>query len=168
MRKEFETQMELQLFIDTLSRVTHVSTAIALVGGTVFVLFVLIPATSVLLDSEEKNLRAHVHQRWKRFVHVGIALFIVSGFYNFIIAIPNHKGDGLYHALIGTKIFLAFVMFFIASVLVGRSTAFATMRKNRVLWLRILVLIAFSIVAISGFAKVRGTPAKTIAAETAR
>ena len=159
--------MELQLFIDTMSRVTHVSTAIALVGGTVFVLFVLIPATSTLLDTEEKTLGANVQQRWKRFVHVGIFLFIVSGFYNFITALPNHKGDGLYHALIGTKIILAFVMFFIASVLVGRSSAFHTMRQHRVFWLRILVLLAFSIVAISGFAKVRGTPARPVAAEIA-
>jgi len=159
--------MELQLFIDTVSRVTHVSTAIALVGGTVFVLFVLIPATSTLLDTEEKTLRANVQQRWKRFVHVGIFLFIVSGFYNFIAALPSHKGDGLYHALIGTKIILAFAMFFIASVLVGRSSAFHTMRQNRVFWLRILVLLAFSIVVISGFAKVRGTPQKPVAAEIA-
>ena len=160
--------MELQLFIDTMSRVTHVSTAIALVGGTVFVLFVLIPATSTLLDTEEKTLRANVQQRWKRFVHVGIFLFIVSGFYNFITALPNHKGDGLYHALIGTKIILAFAMFFIASVLVGRSSAFHTMRQHRVFWLRILVILAFSIVAISGFAKVRGIPVRPIAAEIAR
>ena len=167
-RKEFETHMELLLFIDTLSRVTHVSTAIVLVGGTVFVLFVLIPATSSLLDKEEKPLRANVQQRWKRFVHVGIVLFIISGFYNFIRAIPDHTGDGLYHALIGTKILLAFGMFFIASVLVGHSSAFHTMRKNRVFWLRVLVLLAFSIVAISGFVKVRGTPEKPAAAEITR
>lgn len=160
--------MGLQLFIDTLSRVTHVSTAIALVGGTAFVLFVLIPATSALLDKEEKILRANVQQRWKRFVHVGILLFIVSGFYNYFRAVPDHRGDGLYHALIGTKILLAFGMFFIASVLVGRSSAFHSMRRNRVFWLRILVLLAFSIVAISGFAKVRGTLAKPIANEIVR
>ena len=160
--------MELQLFIDTLSRVIHISTAIALVGGTAFVLFVLIPATGALLDTEEKTLRANVQQRWKRFVHVGIVLFIVSGFYNFITAIPNHKGDGLYHALIGTKILLAFAMFFIASVLVGQSSAYHTMRKNRLFWLRVLVLLAFSIVAISGFVKVRGTPEKPAAAEITR
>ena len=160
--------MELQLFIDTLSRITHISTAIALVGGTVFVLFVLIPASSALLDTEEKTLRANVQQRWKGFVHVGIVLFIVSGFYNFIRAIPDHKGDGLYHALIGTKILLAFAMFFIASVLVGRSSAFDTMRKNRVFWLQVLVLLAFSIVAISGFAKVRGAPIKPVTTEIAR
>jgi len=153
--------MDIQLLVDTISRITHVSTAIALVGGTVFVLFVLIPSTVAMPEADERRLRVAVNQRWKRFVYVGIALFLVSGFYNFIRAIPSHHGDGLYHALIGTKILLAFAMFFIASALVGRSKAFDSMRKNRVLWLKVIVLLAFSVVAISGFAKIRGTPFKT-------
>ena len=53
-----------------------------------------------------------------------ILLFIVSGFYNFARAIPGHKGDGLYHALLGTKILLALILFAISSALVGRSKAF--------------------------------------------
>ena len=77
-----------------------------------------------------------------------------------IRAIPGHRGDGLYHALIGTKILLAFAMFFIASALVGTSKVFESMRKNRVLWLRLIVLLAFSVIVISGYAKVRGTPLK--------
>ncbi len=153
--------MDFQLLIDTISRIIHVSTAIALVGGTVFVLFVLIPSAAAMPEADEQKLRVAVNQRWKRFVHLGIALFLVTGFYNFIRAIPNHKGDGLYHALIGTKILLAFAMFFIASALVGRSKAFDSMRKNRVHWLKVFVLLAFSVVAISGFAKVRGIPLKS-------
>ncbi len=157
--------MDTQFLIDTISRITHVSTAIALAGGTVFVLFVLIPATAAMPESDERSLRVAVNQRWKRFVHIGIALFLVSGFYNFIRAIPLHKGDGLYHALIGTKILLAFAMFFIASALVGRSKAFDSMRKNRVVWLKVIVLLAIYVVANSGVAKVRGGPRKTVIAE---
>ena len=56
----------------------------------------------------------------ERFIHFGILLFIVSGFYNFARAIPGHKGDGLYHALMGTKILLALLLFAISSALVGR------------------------------------------------
>ena len=156
--------MDIQLLIDTISRVIHVSTAIALVGGTVFVLFVLIPSTAAMPEADERNLRSSVIQRWKRFVHIGIVLFLVTGFHNFIRAIPSHRGDGLYHALIGTKILLAFAMFFIGSALVGRSKAFESMRQKRVLWLRVFVLLAFSVVAISGFAKVRGVPVKLEAA----
>lgn len=160
--------MDSQLLVDTVSRVVHVGTAIALVGGTVFMRFVLHPAAKELSDAEHDKLRAGVIARWKRFVHAGILLFVVSGFYNYFRQMPNHKGDGLYHMLVGTKMLLGFVVFFLASALVGRSKAFEAMRQQRAKWLSIIVLLAFVIVAISGFVKVRKfQPAVAPAAATA-
>ncbi len=148
--------MDLQFAVDVLSRVVHVATAIALVGGTVFMLFVLLPAAKELSKEEHDKLRISINRIWKRFVHVGILLFLVTGFYNYFRAMPLHKGDGLYHGLIGTKMILAFVIFFIASILVGRSDRFEGMRKGREKWLKVLVLLAAIIVAMSGFAKIHG------------
>ncbi len=157
--------MDIQFVIDAISRITHITTAIALAGGTAFVVFVLAPSAKSLLESEELKLRTSINQRWKRFVHVGILLFLVSGFYNYFRAMPSHNGDGLYHALIGTKILLALVLFFIASALVGRSKAFDFMRKRRIVWLRTIVLIAFAIVVISGVVRVRGIPNQPVSVE---
>jgi hypothetical protein len=39
---------------------------------------------------------------------------------------------------------------------VGRSAAFATLRAKRKLWLMVLILLAFVIVAISSVLRVRG------------
>lgn len=121
----------MDLWLSVLSRWTHVGTAIVILGGSVFLRFVLSPAASQLPEAEHQALRQNVMARWKRFVHAGIALFLISGFYNYIQAMPNHKGDGLYHALIGTKILLALVVFTLASGLVGRSALFASLRKTR-------------------------------------
>lgn len=140
--------------ITILSRWVHIGTAIVLVGGTVFLRFVLTPAAAQLPDAEHQKLKDLVMNRWKKFVHAGIALFILSGFYNFFMQLPNHRGDGTYHALIGTKILLAFAIFFIASALVGRSKSFEGMRQNAKLWQSIIVLMAAVIVGISGYAKV--------------
>lgn len=148
------------LAIDVLSRFIHVATAIVMVGGTVFMRFVLMPAAAELPQAEHDQLRQRLLARWKRVVHGGIGLFIVSGFYNFFQALPKHKGDGLYHALVGTKILLAFGIFFIASALVGRSAAFEKMRQQRAKWMGMIVLLAAVIVGISGFVKVRGTVTK--------
>jgi uncharacterized membrane protein len=150
-------------WIDYLSRVVHISTAIALVGGSVFTLCVLLPAAKALSEDVHATLAQGIAGRWKRFVHVGILLFLVSGFYNYFQAMPLHKGDGLYHALIGTKIILALAVFFIASALVGRSQAFAGMRAQRGKWLTILVLLACTIVLMSSFVKVRGVKAPNAA-----
>lgn len=149
------------LALDVVSRIVHVSTAIALVGGSVFTLCVLMPAAKAISDEAHETLAEGITSRWKRFVHGGILLFLVSGFYNYMQAIPDHKGDGLYHGLLGTKMICAFAIFFIASALVGNSAAFESMRKARKKWLSVLVALALVIVCISGFAKIRGVPSST-------
>ena len=143
--------MEGQQWLDWVSRFTHVATAITLIGGSVFTAFVLLPAAQKLDSSSHDTLAGAVAARWKRFVHVGILLFLISGFYNYIRAIDSHRGDGLYHALLGTKMLLALGVFFLASALVGRSAKLEGIRQNRAKWLRVLILIATIIVAISGF-----------------
>ncbi len=155
-------------WIDYLSRLAHVSTAIVLVGGSVFTLLVLMPAAKLLSEDAHATLASAVSSRWKRFVHLGILLFLISGFYNYFRAMPLHQGDGLYHAVVGTKIILALAVFFIASALVGRSAAFESFRKNRGRWLMIMVLLAMSIVLMSSFVKVRGpaTPNNQTSAQT--
>ncbi|WDQ19190.1 hypothetical protein [Rhodopirellula sp. P2] len=145
--------------LDVLSRIIHVGTAITLVGGSAFMLLVLLPSAKLISAEAHQTLAQAVTGRWKRFIHGGILLFLLSGFYNYMRAIPNHKGDGLYHGLLGVKMLLAFSIFFLASALVGRSAAFAGIRENRAKWLKVIVLFAALIVGISGFVKVRGIPA---------
>ncbi len=142
--------------VDVVSRILHVGTAITLVGGSAFMLLVLIPSAKVLSDESREQLTQAVTGRWKRFVHLGVLLFLASGFYNYFRAIPNHKGDGLYHALIGTKMLLALVVFFLAAALVGRSKGLEGFRNQRAKWLKVLVLLAAAIVILSGYVKIRG------------
>ena len=153
--------MDTQLILDAISRIVHVGTAITLVGGSIFTLMVLIPSAKEISDEQHQKLAEGIERRWKKFVHIGIALFLLSGGYNYgrMLMIGDHKGDGLYQALVGTKMLLALGVFFLASALVGRSAKFEGMRQNRTKWLKIMVLLAAVIVGISGFVKVRGIPA---------
>ena len=144
------------LLLDVVSRFVHIATAIVLVGGSVFSLFVMAPALVTISDDARRKLAEALTEKWKMFVHFGIVLFLASGLYNYIRAMPLHDGDGLYHGLVGTKILLALAVFFIASALVGRSKSLEGMRQSRLKWLRILVILATIIVGISGFVKVRG------------
>jgi uncharacterized membrane protein len=141
-------------WIDVVSRVLHVSTAILLLGGSLFSLLVLRPVMANQSSNLPDSLAESLRNRWKRWVHTGIALFLVTGFYNYFRAMPLHKGDGLYHALVGTKILVALFVFFLASVLVGRSPRFEHWRRD-VSWpLALLCLLGLGIVIISGFVKV--------------
>jgi uncharacterized membrane protein len=145
--------------LNVLFRWIHVGTAIVVLGGSVFMRFVLMPAAAALPDAEHDALRQRVMGRWKKFVMIGIFLFLVSGFYNYlVVSIPAHKVYKLYHPLIGTKILLAFVVFFLASALTGRSVAFEGIRKNNKKWLLITIALAAIIVAISGVLKIAFPP----------
>jgi uncharacterized membrane protein len=149
--------MELMDLVNVTSRWLHVSTAIVLVGGTVFIRFVLTPNAEQLPQAEHDRLRELVTGSWRKVVRAGIALFLLTGLYNYVaVAIPKHHGDKLYHALMGIKILAAFGVFFLAEALVGRSAAFAALRQNRKTWLLVLVVVAFAIVAISSLLRVRG------------
>lgn len=146
-------------WIDVVSRVLHVATAIVLIGGSVFSLFVVSPAATAFDKDAQNRILSEIGSRWKRFVHLGVLVFLASGLYNYFRLAPMHKGDGLYHALVGTKMILALFVFFVASALVGRSEKLAAFRNNREKWLRIVVILAAVIVTMSGFVKVRGVPA---------
>ncbi len=63
---------------------------------------------------------------------------------------------------------LAFVLFFLASVLVGRSAAFEAMRKNREKWLKLVVLIAAVIVSLSGVVKVLSAKSSQVVVRSRR
>jgi uncharacterized membrane protein len=143
--------------IPLISRWVHVGTSIVLVGGTVFMRLVLAPAASATLsDAEHAALRERIIGTWKRFVHIGILLFLLTGFYNYlVVAVPKHENDSLYHALMGTKILLALVVFFVASALVGKSQGLQKIRDKRSTWLLVLIVLSALIVGIAGFLKIR-------------
>jgi len=144
--------------IDVISRWLHVGTAVVLLGGSVFMRFVLMPAAETLPEAEHAALRERVMGRWRKFVFGGIALLLVSGFYNYIRKIVGHQVDGPYHMWMGIKILLALGVFFLASALAGRSAAFENLRRDRKRWLLVTILLAFLVVAIGGY--LRMTPRK--------
>ena len=152
--------------IDVVSRVVHVATAIVLVGGSVFLRLILMPAAEELPEDEHAALKERLLGRWKRVVHVGILLLLLTGSYNYYLVVTSgkHSNDTLYSALVGTKILLALVLFFLASALVGRSAALQGLRNKSKTTLAVMITIAAVIVAISGFVKVRPSPAASQAA----
>lgn len=153
--------------VAVLSRWVHIGSAVVVVGGSVFLRYVLMPAAAELPEAEHNALRGRLMQTWKKVVHTGILLFLLSGFYNYlVVALPQHRGDKLYSALIGIKILLAFVVFFFAIALTGRSKATELFRKDARKWLTVNILLAAAVIGISGYLKVK-VPAKPSASPAA-
>lgn len=148
--------MESGLIVAVIFRWMHIGSAIVVVGGSVFMRFILMPAAAELPEAEHTALRARMMKKWKFFVHTAILLFLISGFYNYLwVALPAHKGDKLYSALIGIKILLAFAVFFLAIALTGKSKWSESYRQNSRHWLAVNIALAAAIVGISGVLKNR-------------
>jgi uncharacterized membrane protein len=145
-----------ELIFGIVARWLHVGSAIVLLGGTICLKFVVAP----VLKDQSQELRDAVRGRWAKFVHGGIAGLLLSGGYNYIKAFPLHRGDALWHAMVDTKILLALGVFFIASVLAGRSKGTQKFRDNAGKWTSIAILLGVMIVAMSGIAKVAASKSK--------
>jgi uncharacterized membrane protein len=142
-------QLDVALLI---SRWLHIASAIVAIGGVAFSLIALLPAARETLDdASHERLREALRRRWARVVHVSIVLLLVTGGLNFVwLALPPKIEPMPYHAIFGVKFLAAMGVFFLASVLVGRSPGFAEMRKGRAKWLAVILALAAVIVLVSG------------------
>lgn len=143
-------------FILTLvMRWTHIFSAIILLGGSVFLRFVLLPAAAQTLDQETLGrLRPAMTARWKKIVMVLMVLFLVSGFYTYIaVGVPAHRGDGTYHMLFGIKFLLAMLIFLLASLITGRTSLAQKLQANNKMWLVVSILLGVAVVCIAGVMK---------------
>jgi len=129
----------------------HIVSAMAAIGGAIFMYVAYVPASETLEESTRQSLREETRKRWAMFVHGAIGLLLITGGINFVRLAILPKIDPMpYHAIFGVKLLLALVVFFMATALVGRSPAFAKVRQNPRSWLAGVVLLGIVIVLLSG------------------
>ena len=155
----------MELILPILFRWMHILAAITAVGGTIFMRRVLLPTVSELPADTQQKVHDGVRARWAIPVHASIGFLLLSGLFNFVGALQHHKGDGAYHGFFGVKFLLALAVFFIATMLVGRSPAAERFRQNRKFWLTLNMWLAIAVVCVSGV--LRNLPEKNKPAETA-
>jgi uncharacterized membrane protein len=137
-----------------LMRWAHVISAVVAVGGSFFIWLVLLPVAGRVLAAEQAGeLRAALTKRWAKFVHTCILLFLVSGFYNYLVVTgPRHEGNGQYHMLFGIKFLLALVVFVLAVILTSSKPWSAKFKQNPI-FLTLLVVTSLIVVMLGGYMK---------------
>ncbi len=140
----------------------HLLSVVVAIGGTIFMRFVLMPSAQAALTPELRTeLHANLVARWKRVVHVCIALLIITGSFNFYMTFHDGVKPIPYHPIFGLKLLLAFSIFFLASALTGSSPGFAGIRQNRKKWSAVLIALAVLAIMVSGVLRVIHTAAMT-------
>ena len=138
-------------YLNLAMRWLHIIPAIALIGGTIFMRFALVPTYEQLDDEQREKVQEAVRRGWSRLLMPSIGFLILSGFVNTAnISTAYDFPDGYYMPLLGIKAFLAIAIFIIASRLAGRSEAASKFRENQRYWLNINILLAVLLVCIAG------------------
>jgi uncharacterized membrane protein len=168
--------LSLAFTVALVSRWLHLLAAIAAVGGTIFIRLALQPTLATLPDDQRRSLHEALRARWSKVIMAAIFFLLVSGLFNFF-AINSALKNGteamqamrpLYHALFGVKFTLALGIFFIASALVGRSSAFDKMRANAKFWATMNIALAVALVCVSGYMRLSRDAAAILQHEPAQ
>lgn len=158
--------MDLLEIVSLVSRWLHVIPAIALVGGTLFMRLSYVPATQECEASAE--LREAVRKKWAKIVMISIALLLISGLYNSAVKSMGYELSPLYNGLLGIKILLGFAIFYLTSVLSGRSDKAKAFREREIHWLNILCILMIVTVLIAGYMKMSAGEFPKKSTETAQ
>ncbi|MHC4935047.1 MAG: hypothetical protein ACYTGJ_02400 [Planctomycetota bacterium] len=133
--------------METASRTIHLIAAMFAVGSIAHKLLALRPAIQVHPAPETVLL---ARRRWAPITHTVILLLIVTGLYQLMTAgLAKGEADGGYHMWFGMKFLAAMAVFFLMSVLGGRSSLAERLRQKDGRWGTIALLLALAIVVIS-------------------
>ncbi len=153
-------------WVSVVSRWMHILAAITAVGGTIFARYALVPAAGELPEADRVQLMTGVRTRWFKFVNAAILFLLVSGLYNIVMIMKYYKVPVAYHILFTVKLLLALAIFFLASVLHGRSGLAQRVRQKLKFWLNVNVTMAVVLVMISGVMRALPHPPKPVAQTT--
>lgn len=150
--------MDFSELIALLSRWLHIIPATILVGGTLFLRFSLVPAAIETNPSNE--FREAVRKRWARLVMLSILLLLLSGLYNAAQKAMNYELSMVYNIMLLLKIILGLAVFYLLSVLSGRSARAKRLRERELYWLNITCALMIALVCIAGWMKISDQPKK--------
>lgn len=145
-----------------LFRVLHTTCAGTLLGGLVYMRFVLAPAAA----SDGADIYAGRRAAWAKCVGVCTALLLASGSYNFWVIITQYQKPAFpYHMVFGIKILLAFAVFALMALLAGKTDAAAKLQAQLGRWLNITLAMVLAIFLLG--AVLKSIPKVPAAAEPA-
>jgi hypothetical protein len=141
-------------FVNLGLRYLHILGAIALMGGTIFMRMALWPTLRSLDGEVRTPVHDGVRTRWAMVVGIASGMLLISGIANLGLAARYDitvQGGGSYSMLAGIKLLLAMPIFFIAALLMGKTTLAKKVQANAGLFLNINLILALILVLIGGW-----------------
>lgn len=142
--------------LDLLLRWIHIFGAIMLVGSTIFMRCAYVPAKADVDGDLDANFVESLRKRWSFLVMISSGQLLVSGLIEFVLLMKNFDiskdafPGSAYHMIFGIKFLLAFVVFFLAAALSGRSGLAQKLREREKTWLTVNMVLAITVVCFAG------------------
>jgi len=136
--------------VELVLRWIHIFGAIMLVGGVILMRCAYLPA---IVENKAPDFAAAFRRRWSKLVMLSSAMLLISGFVNFFLVIKQYQVPSQYHMVFGIKFLLAFLVFFLAASLSGRSGLAEKLRQKEQGWLTVNLILAVAVVCLGGLMK---------------
>lgn len=124
----------------------HVASIVTAVGLTLYQYFVLQPVLRRVHEVPEELVKA-LQRRAGMVIGIAWLLIWVTGIYNLVVIVPAVRPN--YHLMLGAKILLVLVLFFISTALSHPSLAFEGIQRNRGRWVALAAWLAILIIVLS-------------------
>ncbi|MER3473961.1 MAG: hypothetical protein C4335_07985 [Armatimonadota bacterium] len=124
----------------------HLISIVTGVGLTLFQYLVLMPVLKRIEGVPEEFIKA-VQRRAGMVIGIAWVLIWITGIYNLVAIVPAVKPN--YHMVLGAKILLVLVLFFISTALSHPSLAFEGIQRNRARWIAVAAWLGIVIIALS-------------------
>ncbi|GBC94568.1 hypothetical protein HRbin16_00352 [bacterium HR16] len=131
---------------DLVVKWVHVISIVTGVGLTLFQYLVLLPVLRRVQGVPEDLVKA-IQRRAGMVIGIAWVLIWVTGIYNLVVVVPTVKPN--YHLVLGAKILLVLVLFFISTALSHPSLAFEGIQRNRARWVALAAWLGIVIIALS-------------------
>jgi uncharacterized membrane protein len=129
------------------SRLLHILGAIFLLGGVFYLRTIIAPRLGAA-DGTVDSWFAGGRATWAKWVGITTLVLIATGLFNFIVNVKTYQIATSYHMLVGLKILVALIVFFLAAVLAGRSGLADRLRANMKFWLSVCAIAGIVTVLI--------------------
>lgn len=138
-------------FLELATRWLHILSAVILVGGTIFIRLSVVPALNKTDSASE--IFESIRSVWSKMVMGSVLFLLLSGIVNIYLKAVTYKLEVVYLTLLALKFVLALIVFFLVSLLAGRSERAAKFRSGTG-WYDITCLAMVALICLAGFMKV--------------
>ena len=144
------------LAFDLVLRWMHIIGAIMLVGSTIFMRCVYVPAKELADGEPQAEFAEWIRKLWARMVMISSGQLLISGLIGFVLLMTRYDiskeefPGSAYQMIFGIKFLLAMIVFFLAAALSGRSGLAQRLRQREKFWLMVNMVLAITVVCLAG------------------